>query len=77
MCGRSGNNAKNRWYKFLSKKYLHPYTNTPPIPNNEEKAYFDDVSKSLDIVLSSFDNSFEWDMFSTNSDVFSEYSCFF
>jgi hypothetical protein len=84
--GRSGNNVKNRWYKFLSKKKTIKRFKEEPVLPVEEKPKVDDTNESLKIepkeaplMIEDFDNLekiFDLDIFkdptlSEQFDVFS------
>ena len=51
--GRSGNNVKNRWYKFLSKKYNLP---KPGTPKTEEQETTQSTSSPNPVEITNKDN---------------------
>ncbi|KAK8841305.1 hypothetical protein M9Y10_027508 [Tritrichomonas musculus] len=116
LVGRSGNNVKNRWYKYLSKRYsdyiskqdiyilsnkqhLSKHNKTsqnaqqPPqiqlsndsnqqrqmpvtVKNCIKQNSEPDISSS-EFYLNFFNDSFEWELFPSNSDITDSSNCFF
>ncbi|OHS95138.1 Myb-like DNA-binding domain containing protein [Tritrichomonas foetus] len=84
LVGRSGNNVKNRWYKYLSKHYNELMVKYDFIQKSNQKAVdaikakkIEEEKVKIDDCWDIFGNPIEWEFFQNNNDALESLNCFF